>query len=112
MVVTQLAAKVGDVHVDGASDQAARVQAPDVLEDFIARDGPAGVGDKITEEFNFADGEFIPLAVVVADFGAVEIKDAVRELDDASHGGQWRRHGVRQHRHDGRLNSARFREDL
>ena len=85
--VTQLVAEVGDVHVDGAGDQAARVQVPDVLEDLVSRDGSVGVGGKVTEELDFPDGEFIPLAVVVADFRPIEINYARREID-ASHSGK------------------------
>jgi hypothetical protein len=83
-VVAQLAAEVGDVHVDGAGDKTPRVQPPDVLEDFVARDRPVSVGGKITEEFDLADGEFIALAAVVADLRVIEVDDPVREVDNVS----------------------------
>jgi hypothetical protein len=39
-----------------------RVQAPDLLQDFIARDGPVGIRGKIAKQLAFADGQLIALA--------------------------------------------------
>jgi hypothetical protein len=49
---------------------------------------------------------------VMADFRQIEINDASREIDDASHSGKWGWHGRRQRRQDGRVDGARFGKDL
>ncbi len=78
----QLAPEVCDVHVDRACDQAAWIEMPDVLEDFIPRDRPARVGGEIPEKIGFAFRKFLRLPVVHPDFSALKISDATGELDD------------------------------
>ena len=79
----EFAAEIGDVHVDGARDEPARVQVPDLLEDFVARDGAVRVRREITEQICFATGQFIALAVVMPDFRPLQIRHSAGEFDQA-----------------------------
>src|SRR5688572_9831192 len=66
--IPQLMAELGDVHVDRPGKDPFRIQAPDVGEQFIPGNDPAGIGCKVMEEFSFAAGKLPAAAVGVFDF--------------------------------------------
>src|SRR5262245_8252763 len=80
-IVAQFIAKVRDVHIDGARNQSAGIQAPDALKNLVARDRPSGIGGKVAQQFAFARGQGVALAVVMSDFGTAKIGDPGREFD-------------------------------
>jgi hypothetical protein len=79
----QLVAKVRDVHVDCARNQAARIEMPNLLENFIARDRAVRVRGEIPQEIGLPAGEFISIAVIVPDFGTLQVCHPTRELYQA-----------------------------
>ena len=68
--------KPGDVHVDGPGGDAAGRDPPDVGQQFLAGDGPAGVGRQIADQLGLALGKLRPVALGKADLAAHQVDRA------------------------------------
>ena len=75
-VVAEFFPQADNVHVDGAGWQAIGADSPDVRQQLLAGDRPAGVVDEVAEQLDFPLGKLAPRAVLEPQFPAREVRDA------------------------------------
>jgi len=84
-VVIKFSPKQADVHVNRASGGAPGIEFPDLRENFISRNGCAGLARQAGQQRSFTDGEFAPAPATMPDLAPHPIHHDI-QTDEAAGG--------------------------